>query len=148
MHRRRPYVMVRDRGIKSLDERFTDFADTISEVMGKWWVSVIAFVLIVAWTLYCATTQGPGWWYGTFYNLPLNLVTTCIELFVGFLLASAANRVEHRNKSILDQQTRMLAHNQSMHERQLHLLELVEQLVEREQTELEHIEHDIEHKEH
>lgn len=147
MHRSRPYVMQADRDKKSLDERFTDFADAISTTMGKWQLVTFFFVAIVAWTVYCIITQGSGWWYGTFYNLPLNLVTTCIELFCECFILAAANRVEKRNSHMLEQQNTMLATNHAMHERQLHLLELVEALVEREQAEIEQIEHDIEHKE-
>ena len=78
--------------------------------MGQWWVSVVSAILIIGWTLYCIGTQGPGWWYGTFYNLPLNLVTTVIELFVGFLIAAAANRVEKRNKELQEIQVSILKH--------------------------------------
>lgn len=95
---------------KTLNDQFTDFADMISEGMGQWWVSVVSAILIIGWTLYCIGTQGPGWWYGTFYNLPLNLVTTVIELFVGFLIAAAANRVEKRNKELQEIQVSILKH--------------------------------------
>lgn len=86
---------------RTLNERFTDLADIISEMMGKWWVSVISALLIMLWTLYCMSTQGPSWWYGQFYNFPLNLVTTIAELFIGFLIAAAANRVERRHDQLL-----------------------------------------------
>jgi hypothetical protein len=36
----------------------------------------------------------PGWFTGTAFNFPLNLVTTVAELFIGFLVAAAANRSE------------------------------------------------------
>jgi uncharacterized membrane protein len=87
--------------MSTIDERFTDLADIISEKMGRWWVSVVSALLIITWTLYCMFTQGPGWWYGIFYNLPLNLVTTIAELFIGFLIAAAANRVERRHELLL-----------------------------------------------
>lgn len=86
---------------RTLNERFTDLADIISEGMGKWWVSMIAALLIILWTLYCMFTQGTGWWYGLFYNMPLNLCTTIAELFIGFLIAAAANRVERRHDQLL-----------------------------------------------
>lgn len=86
---------------KTLDERFTDSADAISEGMGKWQVSVLAALLIIVWTLYCMFTQGPTWWYSQYYNFPLNLVTTVAELFIGFLVAAAANRVERHHNQLL-----------------------------------------------
>jgi uncharacterized membrane protein len=85
-----------------MNDKFTDLADLVSEQMGKWYVSFIAFLLVTAWTIYCISTQGSGWWYGTFYNLPLNLVTTLAELWIGFLLAAAANRTEKRNRQLHD----------------------------------------------
>lgn len=88
---------------QTLNERFTDLADIISEGMGTWPVSTVALVLIIAWTVFCAFTQGPGWWYSPFYNFPLNLVTTIAELFIGFLIAAAANRVERRHDALLEQ---------------------------------------------
>jgi low affinity Fe/Cu permease len=88
--------------LSSINERFTDLADRVSEGMGRWQVSVIAFLLIAGWTISCASTQGPGWWYGLLYNMPLNLTTTGAELFIGFLLAAAANRSERHNKTLLE----------------------------------------------
>jgi hypothetical protein len=99
-----------DQPKKSFDERFTDVADVVSEGMGRWWVSIVSAILIIGWTVYCMVTQGPGWWYGTFYNLPLNLVTTVAELFIGFLIAAAANRVEKRNGDLQGVQVAILKH--------------------------------------
>ena len=118
---------------KSLNERFTDLADIISEGMGRWWVSVVSAILIIGWTIYCIGTQGPGWWYGTFYNLPLNLVTTVIELFVGFLIAAAANRVEKRNKELQETQIAILTH--------------IEQLTNSDDKKIKQIEHEVKQEE-
>jgi hypothetical protein len=58
-------------------------------------------VLVVSWTsLFAAHVVSananflPGWFTGTAFNFPLNLVTTVAELFIGFLVAAAANRSE------------------------------------------------------
>ena len=118
---------------RSLDERFTDLADIISEGMGRWWVSVVSAILIIGWTFYCLATQGHGWWYGTFYNLPLNLVTTVIELFVGFLIAAAANRVEKRNKELQETQIAILTH--------------IEQLTNSDDKKIKQIEHEVKQEE-
>jgi hypothetical protein len=45
----------------------------------------------------------PGWFTSTGYNFPLNLITTVAELFIGFLVAAAANRAQ-------DALTVLLAH--------------------------------------
>ena len=36
----------------------------------------------------------PAWFTSTGYNFPLNLITTVAELFIGFLVAAAANRAQ------------------------------------------------------
>jgi hypothetical protein len=45
----------------------------------------------------------PGWFTSTGYNFLLNLITTVAELFIGFLVAAAANRAQ-------DALTVLLAH--------------------------------------
>jgi low affinity Fe/Cu permease len=90
---------------------FLKFANWVSEAMGK--PANIAFwlVLVSAWTLIFALggphlASGswlPDWFTSTGYNFPLNLVTTVAELFIGFLVAAAANRAQ-------DALTVLLAH--------------------------------------
>jgi len=62
---------------------------------------MVWLVLVVGWTLLFAVHVVsananflPGWFTGTAFNFPLNLVTTVAELFIGFLVAAAANRSE------------------------------------------------------
>ena len=62
---------------------------------------MIWLVLVVGWTLLFAAhivsanaNFLPGWFTGTAFNFPLNLITTVAELFIGFLVAAAANRSE------------------------------------------------------
>jgi low affinity Fe/Cu permease len=90
---------------------FLKFADWVSEAMGR--PANIAFwlVLVVFWTLIFALggrhlasgTWLPSWFTSTGYNFPLNLITTVAELFIGFLVAAAANRAQ-------DALTVLLAH--------------------------------------
>jgi hypothetical protein len=56
---------------------------------------------VVGWTLLFAlhivganANFRPAWFTGTTFNFPLNLFTTVAELFIGFLVAAAANRSE------------------------------------------------------
>ena len=91
--------------------RFLKFANWVSEAMGKPANISFWFVLVVLWTLIFALggphlasgTWLPGWFTSTGYNFPLNLITTVAELFIGFLVAAAANRAQ-------DALTVLLAH--------------------------------------
>jgi low affinity Fe/Cu permease len=89
---------------------FDRFADWVSEAMGR--PTNIAFwlVLVVTWTLIFALggpklSSGswlPTWFTSQGYNFPLNLITTVAELFIGFLVATAANRAQNALTALLD----------------------------------------------
>jgi len=80
---------------------FDRLADNVSAAMGRPANIMIWLVLVAGWTaLFAAHIVSananflPGWFTGTAFNFPLNLVTTVAELFIGFLVAAAANRSE------------------------------------------------------
>jgi low affinity Fe/Cu permease len=80
---------------------FNRTADYVSAAMGRPTNIMIWLVLVVGWTLLFAAhivsanaNFLPGWFTGTVFNFPLNLITTVAELFIGFLVAAAANRSE------------------------------------------------------
>src|SRR5580692_3906198 len=80
---------------------FDRTADYVSAAMGRPANIMVWLVLVVGWTVIFATHLVsananflPGWFTGTAFNFPLNLVTTVAELFIGFLVAAAANRSE------------------------------------------------------
>ena len=89
---------------------FDRFADWVSEAMGRPLNIAFWFVLVVAWTLIFALgghklSSGsflPGWFTSQGYNFPLNLITTVAELFIGFLVATAANRAQNALTALLD----------------------------------------------
>lgn len=89
---------------------FDRFADWVSEAMGRPLNIVFWFVLVVTWTLVFAVggsklssgTWLPHWFTSQGYNFPLNLVTTVAELFIGFLVATAANRAQNALTALLD----------------------------------------------
>jgi low affinity Fe/Cu permease len=89
---------------------FNRFADWVSEAMGRPLNIAFWFVLVVAWTLIFALgghklssgTWLPAWFTSQGYNFPLNLVTTVAELFIGFLVATAANRAQNALTALLD----------------------------------------------
>jgi low affinity Fe/Cu permease len=80
---------------------FNRLADYVSAAMGRPTNIMVWLVLVVGWTvLFAAHVVSananflPGWFTGTAFNFPLNLITTVAELFIGFLVAAAANRSE------------------------------------------------------
>jgi low affinity Fe/Cu permease len=97
---------------------FLKFANWVSEAMGRPTNIAFWFVLVVCWTLIFALggqhlASGkwlPAWFTSTGYNFPLNLITTVAELFIGFLVAAAANRAQ-------DALTVLLAHIRATVER-------------------------------
>jgi len=97
---------------------FLRFANWVSEAMGRPTNIAFWFVLVVAWTLVFALGGKylgsglwlPRWFTSTGYNFPLNLITTVAELFIGFLVAAAANRAQ-------DALTVLLAHIRATVER-------------------------------
>jgi low affinity Fe/Cu permease len=97
---------------------FLKFANWVSEAMGRPTNIAFWFVLVVCWTLVFALggkylSSGnwlPHWFTSTGYNFPLNLITTVAELFIGFLVAAAANRAQ-------DALTVLLAHIRATVER-------------------------------
>ena len=97
---------------------FNRIADYVSAAMGRPTNIMIWLVLVVGWTLLFAVhivsanaNFLPGWFTGTAFNFPLNLVTTVAELFIGFLVAAAANRSERNLEltlaAIADQEERI-----------------------------------------
>jgi low affinity Fe/Cu permease len=89
---------------------FDRFADWVSEAMGRPLNIAFWFILIAAWTLIFALggpnlSSGswlPSWFTSQGYNFPLNLITTVAELFIGFLVATAANRAQNALTALLD----------------------------------------------
>jgi low affinity Fe/Cu permease len=85
-------------GRESVFERVADY---VSAAMGRPANIIVWFFLVAGWTILFASglvnpsgTFLPGWFTSQGFNFPLNLVTTVAELFIGFLVAAAANRSE------------------------------------------------------
>jgi len=97
---------------------FLRVANWVSEAMGRPTNIIFWLVLVVFWT--CIFAFGgphlasgnwlPRWFTSQGYNFPLNLITTVAELFIGFLVAAAANRAQ-------DALTVLLAHIRATVER-------------------------------
>jgi len=74
---------------------FLRFCDWTSEVIG--WTLLFASGVVKPNASFL-----PSWFTGTAYNFPLNLLTTVAELFIGFLVAAAANRSQRVLSTIID----------------------------------------------
>ena len=91
------------------DSLFQRFADWVSQAMGSPGNIVFWLVLVVAWVSIFAfggprLANGswlPAWFTSQGFNFPLNLVTTVVELFIGFLVATAANRSQRALTALL-----------------------------------------------
>ena len=90
--------------VRTVDERFTDFADRVSEAMGRWRTSALCLVLIAIWGAF-----GPYTGYSDSWQLWVNTPTTIVELFLGLFTLAAANRVEKRNWQLHQQMARTLS---------------------------------------
>jgi uncharacterized membrane protein len=61
-----------------LNERFTRFADLVTEAVGQWWFTSISFLLLLLWILYGTFIIGhqlQGWFTSAQWNFPLNTVS-------------------------------------------------------------------------
>lgn len=91
-----------------MNDRFTRLADAVSEGMGYWWVSALALIAVLAWL-----AAGPMMGFSDTWQLAINTPTTIAELFIGFLLAAAANRAERRNRDLMEQIKRLVEKEES-----------------------------------
>lgn len=88
---------------------FQRVCDWISAAQGSpaniafWLLLVVCWVAIFwAHIVSPAGTFLPAWFTGQGFNFPLNLVTTVAELFIGFLVATAANRAQSALSVLID----------------------------------------------
>jgi uncharacterized membrane protein len=85
----------------SIDEKFTNIADKVTETVGRWFFTVISFMLLMIWILYGMLFIA-NWFTSATWNFPLNTITTVGEWFMEGLILAAANRVERRNNMLLE----------------------------------------------
>lgn len=81
---------------RTLNERFTDLADTVSQKIGEWPITAFAIFCLCAWIVLGL----PLHWSDT-WQLIANTPTTWVELFLGFLCAAATNRAEKHLHALL-----------------------------------------------
>jgi low affinity Fe/Cu permease len=67
--------------------------------MGQWWVTVASVFVVLFWL-----ALGPFMHYSDTWQLAINTPTTIVEMWIGFLIAAAANRVERKNRELQQHQ--------------------------------------------
>ncbi len=99
-----------------LNDHFTDAADWISSAMGTPANIGIWFAVVAVWFLLFMVNPAlqnssflPAWFTSQAFNFPLNSITTLAELYIGFLVAAASNRIERRNHAQMVRLDRMEA---------------------------------------
>lgn len=100
-----------------MNNKFIDIADWVSEAMGTpinivfWLLAVLSWFLLFAFNPNLQNNNFlPAWFTSNSFNFPLNSITTLAELYIGFLVAAAANRVEKRNRELQVQQAKIIQH--------------------------------------
>ncbi len=83
---------------KTLDERFTDLSDIVSEQGGRWPTTLAAILAVGAWG-----AAGPAMHFSDTWQLLINTPTTVIELFLGFLSLASTNRVQRIVMALLQE---------------------------------------------
>lgn len=93
--------------MKKLNEIFLSIADKVSYFMGTP-INIIFWIIVIGvWTalfgfhvLSETVSLFPSWVTSNAFNFPLNTGTSVAELYIGFLVAAAANRSERANKKL------------------------------------------------
>jgi hypothetical protein len=88
---------------------FQSACEWISAAQGSpaniaFWLLLVTVWVVIFWAhiVSAAGTFLPAWFTGQGFNFPLNLVTTVAELFIGFLVATAANRAQSALSLLID----------------------------------------------
>ncbi len=119
------------------ESAFQRLADWVSAAMGRPTNIIVWLMLVIAWTAIFAAkivpASGsflPAWFTGTGFNFPLNLLTTVAELFIGFLVAAAANRAQRVLEGVIDGIRTVLDHVAKVEENMLNELDANTKLTE------------------
>jgi low affinity Fe/Cu permease len=100
---------------RTIDDRFTAVADTVSEAVGKWWITGGSVIAVAIWL-----ATGPFFHWSDTWQLLINTPTTILEMWLGFLCCAAANRVEKRNWQLHQTMKLMLDHIAALSEKEEH----------------------------
>lgn len=95
---------------EKFNKKFLKFADAVSFGMGTptnifFWLLAVAIWILLGVTQRQLFTPGrflPDWFTSPEWNFPLNTITTLAELYIGFLVAAAANRSERKLRTLME----------------------------------------------
>lgn len=118
--------------MQKFNDWFVNLADRVSSFMGTplnigiWIALVVAWIGLFAFHILGENAQVlPSWFTSNAFNFPLNTVTTLAELYIGFLIAAAANRVEKRNWELHQTMMQFLERIEQDEEKELELLKTI-----------------------
>jgi len=123
--------MKKEQGPQGKEGFFLRLADKVSFGMGTpqnifaWIVAVLIwfFLGIFDAKIFLTGSFLPVWFTSTGWNFPLNTITTLAELYIGFLVAAAANRSERVLKDIIDTIKNTVVHVKDLAEAQRAILD-------------------------
>lgn len=116
---------------KKLNDKFTKVADAVSWGMGTpanigFWLLAVLVWFLLGYTRRELFTEGgflPKWFTSDAWNFPLNTITTLAELYIGFLVAAAANRAEKKLREMIEHTRRTVDRVEQINTKQNQLLE-------------------------
>ena len=126
--------------MKSLNNKFVKIADAVSFGMGTptniaFWVLAVAVWFFLGFTrreLFVDGSILPDWFTSDAWNFPLNTITTLAELYIGFLVAAAANRSERTLRKMIEHTKQTVDKVEEINAKQNKLLETLLKYQERE----------------
>ncbi len=119
--------------MKSLNQRFLALADAVSFGMGTptnifFWILAVVVWFWLGYSQHSLFEDGnflPAWFTSTSWNFPLNTITTLAELYIGFLVAAAANRSERDLRHLIQGMKTTVEKVEHINKRQDEVLELL-----------------------
>lgn len=118
-------------GVKKINEKFVKIADAVSFGMGTptniiFWILAVVVWFYLGYTRQELFAEGnflPSWFTSNAWNFPLNTITTLAELYIGFLVAAAANRSERTLRSMIEHTRATVDKVEEINKKQNELLE-------------------------
>lgn len=118
--------------METINKKFLKVADAVSFGMGTptniiFWILAVAvwFLLFMLNPNLQNTPFLPAWFTSNAFNFPLNTVTTLAELYIGFLVAAAANRSERELRKLIEKMNHTIDKVEQINSNQNKILDLL-----------------------
>jgi len=119
--------------MKKLNEKFIRIADVVSWGMGTptniaFWILAVVVWFALGYTQRELFARGdflPDWFTSNAWNFPLNTITTLAELYIGFLVAAAANRSERALRKMIEHTKQTVDRVEEINSKQNEILKLL-----------------------